>query len=81
MSEDVFEIKVPKTLSSATVNQWFYEEGDFVEEGDDLVELKSGNEEVAVAAPVSGILAHIFYQEGEKVEADEVIAEIEEEEE
>lgn len=80
MSEEVFEVKAPKTISSSTINQWFFEEGDFVEEGDDLVELKSGNEEMAVTAPVSGILANIFYQDGEEVEAGEVIAEIEEEE-
>ncbi len=80
MGEGVIEVKAPKDLVSATVNQWFCEEGDFVEEGDDLVELESENEEMAVTAPVSGILAHIFYQEGEDVEAGEVIAEIEEEE-
>ncbi len=84
MSDGVFEVKVPRLLegeATITVMQWLYDEGDSVEEGDDLVEMNSVKENFTLKVPVSGVLSNIFYYDGEKPEVDEVIAEIEEEEE
>lgn len=83
MEEGVVEIQIPKlgTGSPIVVAQWFYDEGDFIEEGDDLVELRSENKKLIIVAPLSGVLSNIFYYEGEEADEGEVIAEIEEEEE
>lgn len=76
------EIKVPrlpKEKRKATVSLWHVEEGDFVDEGDDVVDLEAGGDSLTLAAPVAGVLSDIFYNDGEEVESGEIIAEIEEE--
>jgi len=64
-------------ISTAVVDFWHVDEGDSVEAGDDLVELRT--EEGAlfvVPAPVGGILRERFYEPGDEVEVGDVIATI-----
>ena len=72
-------------LSSATdegtVLAWFVEEGDVVQEGDDLVELSSEDGAITIQAPVSGILTEVYYDEGESVPKGEVLCVIDDEDE
>ncbi|MBN1688506.1 MAG: lipoyl domain-containing protein [Candidatus Omnitrophica bacterium] len=63
-------------LDEATVRNWFYEEGDSVQEGDDLVELSTEDGTLTVQAPASGVLAEVYYDEGEVVARDEVLCSI-----
>lgn len=63
----------------ATISYWHFEEGDRVEEGEDLVEIATDKSTFNVAAPCSGILTEVFFEEGDIIEVGEVIASIEEE--
>ena len=69
-----------KHVDEGTIQTWFYEEGDTVSEGDDLVELSSEEGSVKVQAPVSGILAEVYYDEGEVVAKGEILCTIDDEE-
>ncbi len=64
----------------AVIKKWFYEEGDTVSEGDDLVELMAEDSSVTIQAPASGILAEVYFDEGDAVQRDEVICVIDDEE-
>ena len=66
-------------MEEATINYWYYEEGDRVEEGNDLVEVISEAGTFRIPAPCSGILGEVYFPEGEAVSVGEVLCEIEEE--
>jgi len=63
-----------------TVSYWHFEEGDKVEEGEDLVEIATDKSTFNVSVPCSGILTEVYYEEGDIVEVGGVLANIEEEE-
>ena len=78
MAEVVFD-NVPEEVVHAVVEFWHFKEGDHVEEGEDLVDLKGdGNMTCIITAPVTGILSARFYREEDEVEIGEILAEIEE---
>lgn len=64
-------------MEEATINFWYYEEGDRVEEGADLVEVVSEEGTFKISAPCSGILGEVYFPEGEVVNVGEVLCEIE----
>ncbi len=81
MAEVYFE-PPSEDIYSATIQSWYVEEGDVVEAGEELVEMRTETDEYfIITAPVSGILKERYHEEDDEVEAGEVIAEIEEEEE
>lgn len=67
-------------VDEAVVKAWFFEEGDSVTAGDDLVELATEDTTLTITAPASGILAEVFFDEDETVQRDEVICVIDDEE-
>lgn len=67
-------------VEEATVVRWFFEEGDTVSEGEDLVEMTSENGAFCVQAPASGTLAEVYYDEGEPVQRGEVLCMIDDDE-
>lgn len=67
-------------VEEATILNWFIEEGDSVKEGDDLVELSTEEGNVTIRAGVSGVLAEVYYDEGEIVSKGEVLCTIDDEE-
>ena len=68
-----------ENMETAIVSYWRFEEGDPIEEGDDLVEVTVDNETYTVPCPVSGILNEVFFDDGDEVEVGETIATVEEE--
>ena len=62
-----------KNTEEATIQTWFFEEGDAVKQGDDLAELTSEDGPVTISAPIGGILAEVYYDEGEVVAKGEVL--------
>jgi 2-oxoglutarate dehydrogenase E2 component (dihydrolipoamide succinyltransferase) len=70
-----------KNVDEATIRTWFFEEGDAVTEGDDLVELAAEDSVITITAPVSGILTEVCLDEDETVQRDEVLCIIDDEEE
>ena len=66
-------------VEEGTIQTWFFEEGDAVNEGDDLVELTTEEGTVMLHAPASGILAEVYYDEGEIVAKGEILCTIDDE--
>ena len=67
-----------KNAEEGTIATWFFEEGDTLEEGDDLVELTSEEGTVTIQSPCAGVLAEVYYDEGEAVAKDEILCTIDE---
>ena len=67
-------------LEEATVRNWFFEEGDNVQEGDDLVEIATEDGTVMIQVPCTGVLTEVYYDEGEVVAKDEVLCSIDDSE-
>lgn len=75
------EIRLPELgedVKEATVSFWHFEEGDRVEEGQDLVEMTTDKATFNLPATASGTLAEVFFEEGDVVQVGEVLAIIEE---
>ena len=64
----------------AVVAYWHIEEGDAIEEGDDLVAINTSNGTIHIPAPGTGILHEVYFDEGDEVEEGDVLGSIEEEE-
>jgi pyruvate/2-oxoglutarate dehydrogenase complex dihydrolipoamide acyltransferase (E2) component len=71
---------LPARVEEATVLNWLFEEGDTVKEGDELVEVQSSEGNLTIAANASGVLAEVYYDEGEIVARGEVLCTIDDEE-
>ena len=72
--------EVGEGAREATISYWHFEEGDRIEEGEDLVEIATDKSTINVPAPCSGVLTEVYFEEGDMVEVGEVLANIEEEE-
>ncbi len=73
-----YELKVPSPGESITEVQiagWLIANGDYVEENDDVAEIDSDKATLSIAAGASGTI-NILVEEGETVEVNSVIAEI-----
>ncbi len=77
--KEVLLTGLPVGINEAQVQTWFFEEGDAVSEGDEVVELLVNETPFKLAAPYTGILSEVYFDEGETVERDEVICAIDEE--
>ena len=75
------EIRVPtlgESVTEATIGQWLKKEGDVVKADEPLVELETDKVSVEVPAPAAGVLSKIAAKEGDTVELDALLGEIEE---
>lgn len=77
MSEVIFD-NVPDDVLHAVVEFWHFKEGDHIDEGDDLVDLRAEETTFTITSPVTGVLTTRFYGEDDEVEIGDVLAEIEE---
>ena len=77
---DVFAKGLGTNVDEAVVKTWYFEEGDTVSAGDDLVKLVTEDATITITVPVSGILAEVFFDEDESVQRDEVLCMIDDEE-
>ncbi|MBR1375011.1 MAG: 2-oxoglutarate dehydrogenase complex dihydrolipoyllysine-residue succinyltransferase [Cardiobacteriaceae bacterium] len=71
------EVKVPQlpeSVADATLVNWHKKVGDYVAEGENLVDLETDKVVLEVPAPVGGILKEIKQQDGSTVTADVVVA-------
>ena len=66
-------------MEEATINYWYHEEGDRVEEGTDLLEVISEQGTFKITAPCAGILGEVYFAEGETISVGDIVCEIEEE--
>jgi 2-oxoglutarate dehydrogenase E2 component (dihydrolipoamide succinyltransferase) len=65
-------------VNEATLSYWHFEEGDHVEEGEDLVEMATDKAVFNIPAACSGKLVEVYFHEGELAKVGEVLAVIEE---
>jgi len=75
------EIKVPtlgESVSEATVAQWLKKEGEAVKADEPIVELETDKVTLEVNAPADGVITKIIVGEGENVEVDAILGELEE---
>ena len=75
------EVRLPNLgdeVSKATVQFWHLEEGDSIQEGDDLVEMATDKAVFNVPSPVNGVIKEIVADEGDTVEVGGLLAIIEE---
>lgn len=79
MSE-VINVEVPtvgESISEVQIGQWFKQEGEWIAEGEDLVEIETEKASVQIPAPASGILRGILKETEEFAAVGEIIASIE----
>ena len=75
------EVKVPvlpESVTDATVATWYKQPGDFVRRDENLVDLETDKVVLEVPAPADGVLKSIEVDSGETVEANAILAYVEE---
>jgi pyruvate dehydrogenase E2 component (dihydrolipoamide acetyltransferase) len=65
-------------IDKATVSYWYFQEGEKVNEKDDLVELTTDKATFNLPSPCTGTLSEIFFREGDTVHVGETLGVIEE---
>lgn len=78
MSETI-NVEVPtvgESISEVQIGQWFKREGEWIAEGEDLVEIETEKASVQIPAPVSGVLQSILKDTEEFAAVGDVIASI-----
>ncbi|MHC4479609.1 MAG: biotin/lipoyl-containing protein [Planctomycetota bacterium] len=77
-----FEVKLPPlgddAPDEAEVSFWYVEEGETVEQGQDMVEMLTDKAAFTVPAPVGGTVSSIVAAEGASVKIGQVMALVEE---
>ena len=71
------EAKEQAGIAHATVSDPYFEEGDKIEEDQDLVEMTTDKATFNVPATASGTVTEVFFEEGDIVQVGEVLAVIE----
>ena len=77
---DTVQIQMPQmgeSVTEGTILEWHKQEGEFVEEGDTVVEVSTDKVDAEVPAPESGTIAKILKGQDETVQVGEVLAELE----
>lgn len=75
------DIKIPElgeSIQEVQIAHWLKKEGDWVNDGEDLVELETEKASQALPSPASGLLTKVLYENGQFVKVGEVIAQIDE---
>ncbi|MEC1672224.1 2-oxoglutarate dehydrogenase complex dihydrolipoyllysine-residue succinyltransferase [Bacillus mojavensis] len=73
------EIKIPElaeSISEGTIAQWLKQPGDYVEQGEYLLELETDKVNVELTAEESGVLQEVLKDSGDTVQVGEIIGTI-----
>jgi pyruvate/2-oxoglutarate dehydrogenase complex dihydrolipoamide acyltransferase (E2) component len=79
MATEIILPELGGNIESVIVKHWNFNEGDRVNEGEDLVELEVQNRVLNLPCPVNGVILEILVDEGDEVEIGEALVTIEEE--
>ncbi len=63
-----------ESVTDATITKWLKNEGDYVNEDEDLIEVATDKVDTELPSPVSGVIAKILHQEGETVDVGKPLA-------
>ncbi|MDF0678743.1 MAG: 2-oxoglutarate dehydrogenase complex dihydrolipoyllysine-residue succinyltransferase [Nitrosomonas sp.] len=75
----LIEVKVPalsESIAEATLINWHKQQGEYVERGENLIDIETDKVVLELPAPQSGILAEIIRNDGATVTSGEIIARI-----
>ncbi len=75
----LIEVKVPalsESVAEATLINWHKQQGEYVERGENLIDIETDKVVLELPAPQSGILTEIIRDDGAVVTSEEVIARI-----
>src|SRR5919197_5156595 len=78
-SSGIVEIQMPQmgeSVTEGTVLEWHKNEGEYVEEGETVVEVSTDKVDAEVPAPASGVITKVLKGEDETIEVGEVLAEL-----
>ncbi len=78
MSVEVRVPALPESVADATLLDWHKGVGDFINQGENMVDLETDKVVLELPAPVSGVLKEVVIESGETVEGDTLVAYIEE---
>ena len=78
MSIDIRVPALPESVADATVLSWHKQPGDAVSRDENLVDLETDKVVLEVPAPSDGVLMEVQFEEGDTVEADQILAIIDE---
>src|SRR6266550_5271359 len=79
-SSGIVEIQMPQmgeSVTEGTVLEWHKQEGEFVDEGETVVEVSTDKVDAEVPAPASGVITKILKGEDETIEVGGTLAELE----
>jgi len=74
MEEEVRFPPLEDDVVEGVITYWHFEEGEEVEELDDLVEVSSAESTYSIPSPISGVLIERCVNEGEKVKVGDNLA-------
>jgi pyruvate/2-oxoglutarate dehydrogenase complex dihydrolipoamide acyltransferase (E2) component len=74
MSIDIRVPALPESVADATVLSWHKQPGEAVSRDENLVDLETDKVVLEVPAPSDGVLTEVQFEEGDTVEADQVLA-------
>ena len=74
MATEVLMPKLGLTMTEGTVDQWFKNEGDYVEKGEVICTISSEKLTHDVEAPEAGVLSQLLVKIGEEVPCQQAIA-------
>ncbi|MDO5091056.1 MAG: 2-oxoglutarate dehydrogenase complex dihydrolipoyllysine-residue succinyltransferase [Cardiobacteriaceae bacterium] len=77
MSTEVKVPDLPESVADATLVDWHFKVGDFVNAGDNLVDLETDKVVLEMPAPVSGVLKAILHEDGATVTSGTIVAHME----
>lgn len=77
MSTEVKVPALPESVADATLVNWHKQVGEFVAEGENLVDLETDKVVLEMPAPISGVLKEVVQEDGATVAAGDVVALIE----
>src|SRR5436190_4502657 len=75
----IVEIQMPQmgeSVTEGTVLEWHKQEGDFVEEGETVVEVSTDKVDAEVPAPASGVIRKLLVEPDDVVQVGQALAEI-----
>ena len=78
-SSGIVEIQMPQmgeSVTEGTVLEWHKQEGEFVEEGETVVEVSTDKVDAEVPAPASGTITKILKGEDETIEIGGALAQL-----
>src|SRR5919201_615419 len=78
-SSGTVEIQMPQmgeSVTEGTVLEWHKQEGEFVEEGETVVEVSTDKVDAEIPAPASGVITRILKGQDETIEVGGVLGEL-----